>query len=521
MDNHGDTGGGEKFSLSSNNQPPPSETGNAQAKSSEKPFLNTSDVLMDISDEETEEPDPLSSPSPPSPEAESKESNHLKNIRFTFNMGKPTENKRTSDPSLVSSRKKHHPSGVEEKISQARLLLIQALSQSTNQDTKTSLENAIKAVQYAQQMKSTAKFLEPVFLKNPSEFSAKNHMETRLNNLEQKIDLLINKQSEPQVYTMKPAEKSTWAQKVAQNIPSNIQSKMPEKASSNLPPPPPQTQQNSIPSSAPTNNPSAKQMKPARLIVLINDPVTIDPITIRDNINKALRNASVSPSIAIAGVELSKNNNLILTCIKGCTAKEMMEVQNIWRNTLCNHQDIKMDEKWIKILAHQVPTFLNNLPITMEQLQQDIQMFNPGIKLQTCPRWLVTNPYEKGKQHSSVVLSLPSQEAAKSILKSGLFIFGTSVRVAKYIDSRPDTQCRNCLRFGHVQQSCRKEPRCNICAKPHSTNNHICNQCTSIGSICEHTVLKCGNCDGPHMANSRTCPSYLALKATSSTTSQQ
>jgi len=51
-------------------------------------------------------------------------------------------------------------------------------------------------------------------------------------------------------------------------------------------------------------------------------------------------------------------------------------------------------------------------------------------------------------------------------------------------------------------------PKCGYCSGNHSTNDHKCNAvgCTAMqGSLCGHTLEKCPNCKGNHIAFSSRC----------------
>ena len=74
-------------------------------------------------------------------------------------------------------------------------------------------------------------------------------------------------------------------------------------------------------------------------------------------------------------------------------------------------------------------------------------------------------------------------------------------------DSR--TQCSNCHSYGHHNNKCINPASCRWCASPHSTGNHTCPTatCRIHGRPCNHSVLRCVNCSGPHDAHTTQCPS--------------
>lgn len=59
-------------------------------------------------------------------------------------------------------------------------------------------------------------------------------------------------------------------------------------------------------------------------------------------------------------------------------------------------------------------------------------------------------------------------------------------------------QCRNCYRFGHVQDQCKSSTRCANCALDHFT------------AECTQKEINCVNCDSTeHCTTDRSCPKYL------------
>jgi hypothetical protein len=102
---------------------------------------------------------------------------------------------------------------------------------------------------------------------------------------------------------------------------------------------------------------------------------------------------------------------------------------------------------------------------------------------------------------------------AKQILAFGSLSFaGRQLRVAKYLNISPQTQCTSCQSFGHVADKCTVKI-CQLCSATHLTKDHTCKTCKVSGKTCPHTSLCCINCKGNHAADSKACPTYLALSA--------
>lgn len=100
------------------------------------------------------------------------------------------------------------------------------------------------------------------------------------------------------------------------------------------------------------------------------------------------------------------------------------------------------------------------------------------------------------KPSRTVVITFEGQKLPERII-----IFYNSLPVETY--ALPVTQCRTCLRFGHLNKTCRaKSPRCFRCGEAH------------LGDSCSNTeTLVCVNCHGNHRANDLSCPEYMRQKA--------
>ena len=65
-------------------------------------------------------------------------------------------------------------------------------------------------------------------------------------------------------------------------------------------------------------------------------------------------------------------------------------------------------------------------------LGQEIEIFNPGIKLMKTPQYLSSEENRVNKLHRSVVVQLKDQEMVEKAIKFRLFLGGILVKVEKY-----------------------------------------------------------------------------------------
>ena len=118
--------------------------------------------------------------------------------------------------------------------------------------------------------------------------------------------------------------------------------------------------------------------------------------------------------------------------------------------------------------------------------------------------------------HSSAIISLATQEEVQKALRTRIVVAETTVHAVEYTDNKPQDQCLKCQGFEHTHQKCINTTICQICAEKHNTRDHTCYICKKGQEMCEHTVLKCSNCNEAHKANSSECAVFKALKSHSS-----
>ena len=70
--------------------------------------------------------------------------------------------------------------------------------------------------------------------------------------------------------------------------------------------------------------------------------------------------------------------------------------------------------------------------------------------------------------------------------------------------ARCPPQCYNCQHIGHLAKSCRRKPRCGLCAEAHDTRQ--CENRRVDGHLGQPVSLKCAVCWGPHAAVDTNCP---------------
>ncbi len=135
------------------------------------------------------------------------------------------------------------------------------------------------------------------------------------------------------------------------------------------------------------------------------------------------------------------NQSIVITTMPNFSSKYLVEKKEVWKNII-PHQNIYADEKWAKILIYTVSIRPFNTDDGLYLLGQEIETFNPGMKLMKPPQWLSSEENRVNKLHGSVVVQLKDQEMAEKAIKFRLFLGGTLVKAEKY--RHQAIQCQKC-----------------------------------------------------------------------------
>ena len=178
--------------------------------------------------------------------------------------------------------------------------------------------------------------------------------------------------------------------------------------------------------------------------------------------------------------------------------------------------DVEENESWerLKIHAIHLVRYMGKGTEGLQKMREEFEVENEGIVIPTQVRWLA-NPrtIRERRQNgeiaaSSVVFVMKGSRVAQSLLKKGIKAAGVWYRVETYTNEGPDSRCELCCGWGHIENKCGSEPKCGYCSGHHRTSDHKCNVvgCTAKqGSLCGHTLEKCPNCKGNHIAFSSRC----------------
>ena len=155
-------------------------------------------------------------------------------------------------------------------------------------------------------------------------------------------------------------------------------------------------------------------------------------------------------------------------------------------------------------------------PFSMDEglslLKEEIETYNPKLKLLKKPIWLSSQDKRQANKHAFILIAVENTRQAQLAIEKRLYIAGNWFIAEKCKENIAQKQCLNYQKYGHSTRTCLAQSVCQICAEKHKTYEHKCNICNTQGQNCPHTALKCSNCGENHMANSNICAFHNAEK---------
>lgn len=254
--------------------------------------------------------------------------------------------------------------------------------------------------------------------------------------------------------------------------------------------------------------PSTPSKRMRRVVVLIEGAFSANALILRDQVNKALKSSNAPTEVMVLSIAFNAKGNAILTLREGCTSPQFLKfrqtVVDAFKGLKIKVKSVEADQQWFKYKLHGVPIEEFDGEKGMQKLKDEIESYNPKIKLAQTPRWLTSDDARKEKKFSTVVLAVQDQEECK-VMKKGVWVSNKLCKTAEFVTSRPTDQCGQCLKTGHHWKQCTTTARCKICAGAHLSKDHLCKKCNKKGVSCGCSPVKCFNCGEGHMATYPRC----------------
>src|SRR5436190_3574184 len=195
------------------------------------------------------------------------------------------------------------------------------------------------------------------------------------------------------------------------------------------------------------------------------------------------------------------------------SADFLLQKKTIWENIFSNvAHKIEKNTHWSKIVIHGVSIKLFSIDEGLSLLKEEIETYNPGLKLLKKPIWLSFQEKRQANSHASILIAVENAKQAQLAIEKRLYIAGNWLIAEKCKENIAQKQCQNCQKYGHSTRAYFAQSICQICAEKHKTIKHNCSICNVQGQCCPHAALKCSNCGENHMANNNICAFYNAEK---------
>ena len=87
-------------------------------------------------------------------------------------------------------------------------------------------------------------------------------------------------------------------------------------------------------------------------------------------------------------------------------------------------------------------------------LKEEIETFNPGLKLLKKPIWLSSQDKRQANRHASILIAVENAKQAQLAIEKRLYIAGNYLIAEKCKENIVHKQCQNCLKYEHSTRAC-------------------------------------------------------------------
>ena len=237
-------------------------------------------------------------------------------------------------------------------------------------------------------------------------------------------------------------------------------------------------------------------------------------------INRALFHQQAPAHIRMMNARRNANGAITALTLQNATAEMAMQYRDIIITAASTVDrgvvDVEENETWKRLKIHAVPLvrYIGNGTEGLQKMPKEFEAENKDIVIPTQEQWLANPRTIRVRRQngeiapSSVVFVVKGSRLVQSLIKKGIRAAGVWYRVEAFTNAGPDSTCELCCGWGHIENKCGSKPKCGYCSGNHRTSDHKCNVvgCMATqGSLCGHTLEKCPNCKGNHIAFSSRC----------------
>ena len=117
--------------------------------------------------------------------------------------------------------------------------------------------------------------------------------------------------------------------------------------------------------------------------------------------------------------------SIIVTTMPGFSADFLIQKESVWGELVSNiAKKVEKDIHWSRIVVHGVPIkfFTTNEGLVL--LKNEIETFNPQLKLMKKSFWLIFKENRQYKMHASIIIAVENIKQASYALHNKLYIAG-------------------------------------------------------------------------------------------------
>src|SRR5437667_2436593 len=165
-----------------------------------------------------------------------------------------------------------------------------------------------------------------------------------------------------------------------------------------------------------------------RLIIQIDKETAedFDSYILRNKINdKFFTEANINQSVIATAIKFFTSQSIILTTMPDFSADFLLQKKTIWEDIFSSKaQNIEKDKKWSKVVVHEVSIRSFSMDEDLSLLKDEIEIFNPGLKLLKNPIWLSSQENRQINRHATILIAVEDAKQAQAAIKNRLCIAG-------------------------------------------------------------------------------------------------
>ena len=148
------------------------------------------------------------------------------------------------------------------------------------------------------------------------------------------------------------------------------------------------------------------------------------------------------------------------------SADFLLQKKTIWEDIFSSKaQNIEKDKQWSKVVIHEVPIRPFSMDEDLLLLKDEIETFNPGLKLLKNSIWISSQENRQAKRHASILIAVESAKQAELAIEKRLCIADNWLIAEKCKENKIQIQCQNCQKYNHATRNCFAQSVYQICAK--------------------------------------------------------